>query len=472
MRTSKQILILILLLSLVINAFAKNLKASPKGLPYYPQTRDELIMLLHDESIRLDSIDTSRIKDFSFLFARYSMQDCKEFGLFLRKKCMNTAGGRQDFKGIEAWDMSAATSTLAMFAQNTDFNHNISSWNVSNVKNANLMFSLAKSFNQPLQEWNVSGVLYMSGMFAMAYSFNQPLDSWNVSSVKDMSYMFTGAYSFNQPLKAWDIQSVKNMDKMFWGAKKFCQNIDNWNVSRVKSMKLVFDHKDCFAQWYQAKLDNALESRQRLDDFFMDIYFNRSFRPIQEEKTRGDNLSTFSIMSNIFGTDYGFEFDNGIFTHSPIAYHGNERVAPLHHFGFDIGHLALFQVGKKYPQTFGGKIRYEYGFQTNKAGTHRFGIEAYWHPFFLNVKGWQLFSIFSGMGYRNASKDGYYMDNGILILPTSPLYFSLNHRMDFAPHTPMQQSIVFSVRMSMGIWSAPVVIPAFVTWGIVSKNKK
>lgn len=92
---------------------------------YAPQTKDELMGLIDDEDIYLGDIDTSTITDMSELFAWSE---------------------REDFSGIENWD-------------------------VSNVTN-------------------------MSWMFTFCYNFNQPLYNWDVSNVTDMSWMFAGCKNF------------------------------------------------------------------------------------------------------------------------------------------------------------------------------------------------------------------------------------------------------------------------------------
>ena len=106
---------------------------------FNPKTKEELKKLVQDESINLGSIDTSLIIDMSTLF-------------------FNNI--REDFSGIETWDISNVTNMSGMFKNAVNFNHNINDWNVSNVVD-------------------------MEGMFKFS-SFNQPLDKWNVSNVKDM----------------------------------------------------------------------------------------------------------------------------------------------------------------------------------------------------------------------------------------------------------------------------------------------
>ena len=140
---------------------------------YTPQSKDELMGLIDDEDIYLGDIDTSAITDMSELF--YKIR-------------------REDFSGIESWDVSSVTDMY-------------------------MMVSERDNFNQPLNNWDVSSVTDMSGMFRYCDNFNQLLNNWDVSSVTDMSYMFVGCKNFNQSLNNWDVSSVTGMSGMFIGCK-------------------------------------------------------------------------------------------------------------------------------------------------------------------------------------------------------------------------------------------------------------
>lgn len=204
---------------------------------YHPQNRDELVELLRDEKIKLNTIDTSKITDMSFLFANATTDiECEYFEApDYIQNCKNSAGKRKDFSGIETWDVSNVTDMYGMFYKSESFNQPLDSWDVSNVEYMSHMFELTQSFNQPLNSWNVSNVLFMSSMFSEAESFNQPLNDWNISKLRGMDYMFYYAKSFNQPLDKWDVSKVENMWSMFENAKSFNQNLDTWDVRGLPS---------------------------------------------------------------------------------------------------------------------------------------------------------------------------------------------------------------------------------------------
>ena len=142
--------------SLFFNDSSDTTANQKREFKYHPQTKDELKALVKNEDIYLGDIDTSAITDMSSLFFK-GYDEYEEIII----------NERENFNGIEFW-------------------------NVSNVSDMRKMFAYCKNFNQPLNSWNVSNVTDMSYMFYRCKNFNQPLNSWNVSNVADMSDMFLG----------------------------------------------------------------------------------------------------------------------------------------------------------------------------------------------------------------------------------------------------------------------------------------
>ncbi|MEI0563356.1 BspA family leucine-rich repeat surface protein [Brachyspira pulli] len=253
-------------------------------MKYKPQTKEELITLLKNESIYLGDIDTSLITDMSDLFR------------------LVNGTKRKNFKGIDKWDTSNVINMSYMFFCCEYFNENINCWNVSKVKNMAEMFNNTKSFNQPLNDWDVSNVtnmhemfrgayvfnqdLYkwntskvvtMFGMFFQCYEFNKNINSWNVSKVENMSYMFSRAKNFNQPLNDWDVSNVKDMIGMFSNCENFNQSLDDWNIDKVETMLNIFegiDFNSLSLKWklYLHVFNNNVLSKNIIKDNILEIY--------------------------------------------------------------------------------------------------------------------------------------------------------------------------------------------------------
>ena len=157
------------------------LSGCKKSVTYTPETKEELKALVDNESISLGDIDTSKITDMSGLFYEST---------------------RDNFKGIEKWNVSKVDNMSNMFFKAKNFNQDIGSWNVSNVEEMVGMFCKAEKFNQDIGNWDVSKVKDMSFMFSIASSFNQDIGNWNVSNTKIMMEMFTDSPLENNP-PAW-----------------------------------------------------------------------------------------------------------------------------------------------------------------------------------------------------------------------------------------------------------------------------
>ena len=135
-------------------------KHTSKVYNYHPQTINELKILVYKlieergNEADLNDIDTSAIKDMSFLF------------------------------------------------NNLQFDGDISKWDVSNVKDMSCMFAYSKftGKNGDISKWDVSNVKDMSNMFYYS-RFNRDISNWDVRNVKDMSNMFKGCSLQNNPHK-------------------------------------------------------------------------------------------------------------------------------------------------------------------------------------------------------------------------------------------------------------------------------
>ena len=241
--------------SFFFNISNDNTPNQKREFKHDPQTKDDLQALVNNEDIYLGDIDTSVITDMSKLFFK---------GHNKNRIIINE---RENFDGIELWNVSNVTNMSRMFWGCKNFNQPLIYWNVSNVTNMSYMFCNCENFNQTLDFWNVSNVTDMSYMFCNCENFNQTLNSWDVtnvtnmscmfwccknfnqplnfrdvSNVTDMSYMFLGCKNFNQPLNSWDVTNVTNMSKMFLGCENFNQPLNSWNIDDYTNTEDMFDN--------------------------------------------------------------------------------------------------------------------------------------------------------------------------------------------------------------------------------------
>ena len=168
---------------------------------YQPQTREELIQIIKDETQRqlaaayeyieedddryglvtidLNFIDVSKITDMSYVFHEAISWWNKDLVIEF-----------EDFQGfyllIDKWDVSNVTNMQGMF-EDVNFRADLYDWNVSNVTDMRSMFYCCGLFDSNLCRWDVSKVEYMDGIFCEEnYCFDvNTIRNWNVSSLKD-----------------------------------------------------------------------------------------------------------------------------------------------------------------------------------------------------------------------------------------------------------------------------------------------
>lgn len=175
---------------------------------------------------------------------------------------VNICLAREPQPSLAPWDTSLVTNMASAFADQEDYNEDISDWDTSNVNNMHGMFARASSFNQPIGKWDTSKVTDMGSMFLEASKFNQPIDywdgNWDTSKVEDMGYMFSKASVFNQPVGNWRLSKVTTMNHMFNDASAFNQCIEQWpgrltelNWDGMGSpVNAIFDGSSCEVQSY------------------------------------------------------------------------------------------------------------------------------------------------------------------------------------------------------------------------------
>lgn len=184
---------------------------SKKGLPYFPQNRDELVELINDKRVDLAKIDTSAITDMSFLFANhlrnqyYPVFDDPEGRGSWGKDWLpgELCGGYQDHREVFLTDWLYYEGKINEIRRN-----NFKQWDI-------IMFQCYKENGGKRK--NLAGI-----------------ESWDTSNVKDMRFMFYRREDFNLDITKWDTSKVENMAGMFSGATSFSQNINLWDTSSLK----------------------------------------------------------------------------------------------------------------------------------------------------------------------------------------------------------------------------------------------
>lgn len=111
---------------------------------YFPRTEASLVELCKDPEVYLGDINTSLITDMSDLFFCFK---------------------REDFSGIQTWDVSRVRDMSFMFCGCGNFNEDLSDWNVSNVKNMYGMFDSCKAFTRDISSWFIYNKPWTQNMF-------------------------------------------------------------------------------------------------------------------------------------------------------------------------------------------------------------------------------------------------------------------------------------------------------------------
>ncbi|WP_304149253.1 BspA family leucine-rich repeat surface protein [Helicobacter bilis] len=212
---------------------------SKKGLPYFPQNRDELVALINDKRVDLAKIDTSAITDMSFLFANhlrnqyYPVFDDPEGRGSWAKAWLpgELCGGYQDHREVFRIDWLYYEGKINEIRRN-----NFKQWDIIKFQcykeNGGKRKNLAG-----IESWDTSNVKDMKFMFYRREDFNLDITKWDTSKVKNMAGMFSRATSFSQNINLWDTSSLKYNAGMAYKAKELEkiieQNAEKWDKSGV-----------------------------------------------------------------------------------------------------------------------------------------------------------------------------------------------------------------------------------------------
>jgi surface protein len=151
-------------------------------------------------------------------------------------------------KGLEKWTTSSLEITKNMFEGATNFNADLGGWDVSGVEDMSSMFSQAEVFTgKGLEKWTTSSLEITEDMFERATNFNADLGGWDVSNVTNMAGMFIKATAFTgKGLDNWKVTNLTSTEAMFRDASNFNADLGGWDVSNVKVMSYMFENAKAF----------------------------------------------------------------------------------------------------------------------------------------------------------------------------------------------------------------------------------
>ena len=182
---------------------------------YKPETREELIDLVNNETIDLATINTSLITDMT--------------GVFANSK-------RKNYSGINTWDTSKVKSMSRMFANNENFNVELSFADTSSLEDMSYMFAGCKKYDKKIN-FSTKNVKNMEGLFKGSESYNQPFEV-DCSNVLNLSLIFAES-NFNQPVNI-DAPNCTDISGMFKDNENFNSPV-NINCPKANMMVQVFD---------------------------------------------------------------------------------------------------------------------------------------------------------------------------------------------------------------------------------------
>lgn len=181
------------------------------------------------EKIDMDGINTSRVKNMSYMF-RSGKNLYKEINL-----------ASLDTSNVE--DMSYMFATAGMKTMENLLPLDLSHFNTSKVKSMKGMFyhSFLPSLN--IRNFDTSSVEDMSFMFySLKYVTDLDLSGWNVKKVNNIVVLFGDKYSLkNLNLSGWELDSITNMDSMFSGFHELISlNLTGFTTKNVTNMEYMF----------------------------------------------------------------------------------------------------------------------------------------------------------------------------------------------------------------------------------------
>ena len=206
---------------------------------YKPKNRYELKELLKDETIKLDTIDVSLIKNLSYIFK---------------------GTNRKDFNGIESWNVPQTVLQYNTF-KGTPIEKNPPSWYYDNPP---------KILYTPEDKYELEELLDNSE--ESPYLGN--IDVSKITDLSDINLLELDGIEY------WDVSNVENMDGFTLSNDNV--EIGHWDVSKVKNMNSLFRDNNNF--------NDTIEMAYSCDNHILDHIDSSLKAPYVCYKKEGNNF--------------------------------------------------------------------------------------------------------------------------------------------------------------------------------------
>ena len=194
------------------------------------------------KNYNIDGIDTSKVWDFS--------------GMFAGGDQLATAKNPVDFSKINT---SSAIDMSNMFQRSNFTTIDVRSFDTKNVKYMGCMFcGVIKAKNIDLRGWDVSNLLGSHLMFASTQIEHINLAGWNSHQLLDTSRMFEGTVTLQSlDMTGMDTSKVKNMFGMFYLSALPDLDLTQLNTSSVTNMNSMFKQMSRISSLNFASFDTS-----------------------------------------------------------------------------------------------------------------------------------------------------------------------------------------------------------------------
>ena len=207
------------------------------------------------DRIDMTGINTSRVKDMSWMFNSYeNLYKHIELSNFDTSNAedmsyMFGTSGMKTMENIDPIDFSRFNTSKVknmegMFLKSFLPSLDIKNFDTSNVKNMSLMFGGLKNVrNLDLSDWNVKKVNNIQAIFSRSNKLQSlNLSGWQMDSVTSMQAMFIALFDLTSlNLTGFTTKNVTNMSNMFADVRKLADlDLSSFDTSQVTNMSTMF----------------------------------------------------------------------------------------------------------------------------------------------------------------------------------------------------------------------------------------